>query len=271
MSSSADPAARLGEVEDALRAAGCVFAEEEAALLIEHASGIAELDDWVAQRCQGKPLEHLLGWVDFAGLRVAVGAGVFVPRRRTELLARLAVAAAGILTAPVVVDLCCGSGAVGRVVAEALPGVEVHAADLDPVAVACARRNLGRVHRGDLYDALPEPLRRRIDVLAVNAPYVPTDEIARMPPEARLHEPRTALDGGSDGLDLHRRVAASAPEWLAPGGVLLIETSERQAEATRAACVRAGLAAIVVRDEDVDGTVVRAISDPRWSSGTMTR
>ena len=271
MSSSADAATRLDHLVGVLRTAGCVFAEQEAALLLGEASDDAELDDWVARRVAGEPLEHLLGWADFAGLRVAVDAGVFVPRRRTELLARLAVEAAGSVPGAVVVDLCCGSGAVGRVVSEALNDVEVHAADLDPVAVTCARRNLARVHAGDLYDALPEALRGRIDVLAVNAPYVPTAEIGRMPPEARLHEPRSALDGGPDGLDLHRRVAAAAPTWLAPDGVLLIETSVGQAATTSRECERAGLRAETVRDEDVDGTVVRAISAPRWSSGTMTR
>ena len=263
MSSSADHATRADHVVDALRAAGCVYAEQEAALLLGEASGAAQLDAWVARRCQGEPLEHLLGWADFAGLRVAVDAGVFVPRRRTELLARLAVEAAFALPGAVVVDLCCGSAAVGRVVAEAVAGAEVHAADLDPAAVTCARRNLARVHHGDLFDALPDGLRRRIDVLAVNAPYVPSDEIGRMPPEARLHEPRLALDGGPDGLDLHRRVAAVSPQWLAPGGVLLIETSTGQAAATSRECLRAGLSADVVRDEGVDGTVVRAISAPR--------
>ena len=90
------------------------------------------------------------------------------------------------------------------------------------------------LHLGDLYDALPVALRGRVDVLAANAPYVPTDRIALMPPEARDHEPRLALDGGVDGVDLHRRIAAGAAEWLAPGGVLLIETSPAQAPLTDA-------------------------------------
>ncbi len=271
MSSSADAATRLDNLVGVLRTAGCVFAEQEAALLLGEAGDAAELEAWVARRRKGEPLEHLLGWADFAGIRIAVDVGVFVPRRRTELLARIAVGTAEAIPEAVVVDLCCGSGAVGRVVTEAVADVQVHAADLDPVAVACARRNLARVHAGDLYDALPEELRGRIDVLAVNAPYVPTAEIGRMPPEARLHEPHAALDGGPDGLDLHRRVAAAAPVWLAPGGVLLLETSVGQASATARECERVGLRAEVVRDDDVDGTVVRAISALRWSSGTMTR
>ncbi|MGH3347852.1 MAG: putative protein N(5)-glutamine methyltransferase [Nocardioides sp.] len=257
-----------------LRSAGCVFAEEEAALLTAAATGDA-LTALVSRRVGGEPLEHLLGWASFAGLRVAVTPGVFVPRRRTELLVRLAVEAIvpGSLVvqdgstqpknrglSPVVVDLCCGSGAIGAAVKAACPGVEVYAADVDPVAVACARRNLppDRVFEGDLYDALPVELAGRVDVLAVNAPYVPTDAIATMPPEARDHEPHRALDGGADGVALHRRVAAGADHWLAPGGRLLVETGRDQAELTAAACEAAGLLPEVVGDDDLGATAVVA-------------
>ncbi|MYR62648.1 putative protein N(5)-glutamine methyltransferase, partial [Streptomyces sp. SID625] len=96
--------------------------------------------------------------------------------------------------------------------------VELHAADIDPAAVRCARRNIapagGRVHHGDLYAALPADLRGRVDVLAANVPYVPTGEVPLLPSEARDHEPPAALDGGADGLDVLRRVAAGAPDWL---------------------------------------------------------
>jgi release factor glutamine methyltransferase len=134
----------------------------------------------------------------------------------------------------------------------------VYAAELDPAAVACARLTLppDRVFEGDLYDALPSALRGRIDVLVCNAPYVPTDAIALMPPEARVHEPAAALDGGDDGLDVQARVAAGALAWLSPGGFLLIETSGRQANGTVALMTSAGLAASVAHDADVGGTVV---------------
>ena len=128
---------------------------------------------------------------------------------------------------------------------------------------------MGEVHEGDLYDALPGDLLGRVDVLAVNAPYVPTDEIALMPTDARDHEHRIALDGGADGLALHRRVAAGAAAWLRPGGTLLIETSRPQAEGTSAACAAAGLAAERGRAGDVHP--VRAISAGSGSSGTMAR
>ena len=139
-----------------------------------------------------------------------------------------------------------------------MPGLVLHAVDVDPAAVACARRNLvaGQVHEGDLYAPLPADLHGRVDVVVANAPYVPTDEIALMPPEARDHEPRVALDGGADGLDVQRRVIAAAPRWLAPGGSLLIETSERQAPLTAAAMAAAGLVARVERSEELDATAV---------------
>jgi release factor glutamine methyltransferase len=250
-----------------LRSVGCVFAEEEAAALLAAASGPDTLAAMVARRVAGEPLETVLGWAGFCGLRVAVGPGVFVPRQRTALLVEQAVALLRpVPGTPVLVDLCCGSGAVGLAVAAGVGPVELHAADVDPVAVGCARRNLaavgGRVHQGDLYAALPEGLRGRVDLLAVNAPYVPTAAIASMPPEARDAEPRTALDGGPDGADLQRRVAAGARSWLAPGGVLLLETSAPQAPLTAAAVRTGGLHATVVRDDERDATVVVGTATP---------
>jgi release factor glutamine methyltransferase len=258
-----------------LRAAGCVFAEDEARLLSEavegRADGAAELERLVTRRVAGEPLEQLLGWAEFAGRRVLLEPGVFVPRRRTEALAAEAAWLARAVheqgRTPVVVDLCCGAGAIGAAVADAAGPVELVAADVDPAAVTAARRNLeplgGRVFAGDLFDALPAELRGRVDVLAVNAPYVPTAEIAMMPPEARDHEARVALDGGDDGLDVHRRVAASARSWLAPGGSVLIETSRRQASTTEALLAAGGLSTAIVRDDELDATVVigRLVAD----------
>jgi release factor glutamine methyltransferase len=246
------------EVVARLRAAGCVFAEEEAALLQAAAgpddAGLAVL---LARRVAGEPLEQVLGWAAFAGLRVAVEPGVFVPRRRSELMVREAAALAR--PGDVVVDLCCGSGAVGLAVAAAVGGVELHAADVDPAAVRCARRNLagvGEVHEGDLDAPLPARLRGRVAVLTCNAPYVPSGAVALMPPEARDHEPRAGLDGGADGLDVVRRAAAAAPGWLAPGGALLVETSGEQAPAAAAAFAARGLSPRVAEDDDLGATVV---------------
>jgi len=253
-----DDAGRRTVVER-LRAAGCVFAEDEARLLLASARTPTELDGMVERRVAGLPLEHILGWAEFCGLRIAVDPGVFVPRARTELLVREAAALAG--PGAVVVDLCCGSGAVGAALVATLDRVELYAADIDTAAVRCARRNIaaaGQVFEGDLYEPLPDTVRGRVDVLVVNAPYVPTGAIGTMPPEARLHEARVALDGGADGLDVQRRVAASAPLWLAPGGHLLVETSERQAPHSAEILARQGLIPRVARSDDLDATVVIA-------------
>ncbi|XVS60542.1 putative protein N(5)-glutamine methyltransferase [Actinosynnema sp. CA-299493] len=244
-----------------LRAAGCVFAEDEARLLVAAARGPEELELLTARRVAGLPLEHVVGWAEFCGLRVAVDPGVFVPRRRTEFLVHLAVGVAR--PGSVVVDLCCGSGAVGAAVVDRVAGVELHAVDVDPAAVACARRNVGvgrdgrdRVYAGDLYEPLPVSLVGRVDVLVANAPYVPTEAIGLMPPEAREHEPRVALDGGADGLDVQRRVIADAARWLAPGGRLLVETGARQAAGTVEAFAAGGLRGEVVSDEELSATAV---------------
>ncbi|GAB3164765.1 putative protein N(5)-glutamine methyltransferase [Myceligenerans halotolerans] len=341
-----------------LRAAGCVFSEDEAQLLTEAArtspdagTGAGEttpggradperLERLVAARIGGAPLEQVLGWAELWGRRWAVAPGVFVPRRRSELLvaealshldsppgahptatsaARTGVdtpgpAAVGTATpgaqrlddaeshpdgpAPdsgvghaglVVVDLCCGCGALGGSVALDLIAagfdVELHAADVDPAATTCARRNLtgpavdagtatgadagagigavrgGRltavVHDGDLDAPLPRSLRGRVDVLLCNAPYVPTEAIALMPREARDHEPRLALDGGADGLGVLRRAIEAAPGWLRPGGALLFETGHDQAEAAAGAARRAGLTPRTMSD-DLGATAIVA-------------
>ncbi|MFE6234327.1 methyltransferase [Cellulosimicrobium sp. NPDC057862] len=287
---------RLDDLTARLRAAGCVFAEDEAAHLAERADDDAHLEALVARRVAGEPLEHVLGYVDFHGLRVAVDPGVFVPRQRTMLLVDEAVAlgrrTAGAVAlrddvpddvpddgpddapdeAPdggpegspvVVVDLCCGAGALGLATATDLGGaadVELHACDVDPAAVACAGRNVaavgGTAYEGDLFEPLPVALRGRVDLLLANVPYVPTGEIPLLPREARDHEAHVALDGGGDGLEVLRRVATEAPEWLVPGGHLLTESGERQSAGAVAVLEHAGLVARVVRDEEIGATIV---------------
>lgn len=236
-----------------LRAAGCVYAEEEARLILDEPGEPAPR---VARRIAGEPLEWVLGWAEFADLRIVVRPGVFVPRRRTELLAAEAIAR--LRPTALAVELCCGAAPVAATILEEVPFVEVHAADIDPVAVACARENLpnGNVHEGDLYDALPADLRGRVDLLVANTPYVPTDEVPLMPPEARDHEPRHTLDGGPDGLALLRRISAGARDWLGPGGHVLIEVSEQQLPLAMAAFRADGLVASSASNAELDATVV---------------
>ena len=283
-----DAAVSDASVVARLRAAGCVFAEDEAAVLLATAGSPAELDALVERRAAGEPLEQVVGWAEFAGLRIWVDPGVFVPRRRSEFLVSVAVGLgrsrlSGRSAVPMIVDLCCGTGALGLAAAAGLTGggatgrrrpaseaagtvsdgpgqVELHAADLDPAAVPCARRNVepagGRVYVGDLFAALPDGLRGRVDILICNAPYVPTGDVAFLPAEARDHEPLVALDGGLDGLAVLRRAAAGAPAWLAPGGALLVETSDRQAAEMAGAMTAAGLRPVIHTDEDSGATVV---------------
>ncbi len=252
MTPSADP--ETTALVAALRAAGCVYAEEEAALLLSAAPDPDQRAVLLARRTSGEPLELVLGWADLAGTRVVVAPGVFVPRTRSGLLVRLAVAA--LPPDGVLVDLGCGTGALAAAVLARRPDAQVWAVDVDPDAVTCARRNLpaDRVLEGDLWEPLPGSLRDGVHVVLANAPYVPTGEVALMPPEARDHEHRVALDGGVDGLEVQRRVARGAMAWLAPGGVLVVETSRRQAPATRDLLHRAGLLAGVETDDDLDAT-----------------
>ncbi|MEV4466965.1 putative protein N(5)-glutamine methyltransferase [Micromonospora echinofusca] len=243
-----------------LRAAGCVYAEDEAELLLAAADSAEALADLVERRVAGLPLEHVLGWAEFCGERIAVDPGVFVPRARTALLVDAAVAVTG--PAAAVVDLCCGSGATTVALARRLAPRWLAAADVDPAAVACARRNLAPlavpVFEGDLYDPLPVGWRGRLDLVLANAPYVPTAAVALMPPEARLHEAPVALDGGADGLAVLRRVAEGAARWLAPGGHLVVEAGETQVDALRAALTAVGLHPTVLRDDERDAIAVTA-------------
>jgi release factor glutamine methyltransferase len=252
------------EIVQRLRAAGCVFAEAEAALLVAEAADAADLERMVARRVAGDPLEQIVGWAEFDGLRFVVEPGVFVPRHRTEFL--VGVAAGFGHQDAVILDLCCGVGALGVAVRSRVATddrscrVELHAVDLDAAAVRCARVNVqpGSVYEGDLYEPLPASLQGRVELLLANAPYVPTRDIALLPPEAREHENLVALDGGADGLELHRRVIVGAPAWLAPGGRLLIEVSEAQAEVAASLMSEAGLW-VQTELDDQDGDVTTVI------------
>lgn len=256
---------------DRLRAAGCVFAEEEAAELrrVGRERGLGEmaLATLVRRREVGEPLEHVLGQARFAGHDVCVEPGVFVPRRRSELLVEEAVRRLGPGVredaGPLTVELCCGSGALTRALLARVPGLRAWAGDVDPGAVRCAAATLAGldgvlgVAVSDLDAAVPRSLAGRVDALVAHVPYVPTGALPTLPREARDHEPRRALDGGPDGLDVLRAVAARAPRWLRPGGVLLAELAPSQVAAGETVCRAARLVPAIVRDADRPGDEAR--------------
>jgi release factor glutamine methyltransferase len=229
-------------VASQLRAAGCVWAEDEAAVL-RASFGPEDLQAAVGRRAAGQPLEHVVGWVDFAGVRIGVRPPVFIPRPGVEPLVELAVAALRTRPGAVVVDVACGSGALALAVAAAAPDrTTVIGTDSDHDAVACARDNGLTAHRGHWLDALPQRRLGRVDVAVAHLPYVPTSALSEVPRDYRAAETHVALDGGADGLDPLRQVLSQLSRWLSPRGVLLTVTADRQASGVRAVLATAGRA-----------------------------
>jgi release factor glutamine methyltransferase len=193
----------------------------------------------LARRAAREPLAYVLGWREFYGLDFAVDARVLIPRPETELLVERTVALARRLPAPRIADVGAGSGAIAVTLAVQLPAALIFALDESAGALAVTEANArrhgvaGRVRclRGDLLDLLPEP----VDLITANLPYVTSEEWAGLPPEIREYEPRTALDGGRDGLDLVRRLLATAHPHLKPGGAILLEIGAAQGMAATAA------------------------------------
>lgn len=247
-----------------LRAAGSVFAEDEARALRE-GLGAEGLEQAVRRRVAGEPLEHVVGHADFAGVRVVVRPPVFVPRRRAEALVDVA---ARFLARPdaVVVDLGCGSGAVAAALSHRCPSIRCHATDLDPDAVACARENAAgfgfAVHQGSWLSALPERLRGSVDLVVAHLPYVPTRDLPFVPRDYREAERSLALDGGEDGLDPLRGVLAELPGWLVPGGRLVTHVALVQVSTAGDLVARAGLVASWHGDDE---TPVLVATRPRGS------
>lgn len=209
--------------------AGCIAAREEADELLDAAAGDpGVLDHLVTRRLKGEPIAWLTGAVSFCGVRLSVAPGVYVPRWQTEPLARRAVTLLPL--AGVAVDLCTGAGAVAAVLAAAVPTARVLATELDPNAVRSARSNGVEVFEGWLDDPLPQELQGRVDVLTAVVPYVPTGSLPLLPSDVQTFEPRPALDGGIDGMDLLAEVARRSPSWLSPGGRVLLELGGDQAD-----------------------------------------
>jgi release factor glutamine methyltransferase len=245
-------------IASALAEGGCVAPDEEAEALLHAASeGVGRMDELVARRLGGEPLAWITGSVVFGGVRVHVDPGVFVPRPQTEAMAKRA--ASLLPDAGIAVDLCTGSGAVAAFLGAAHPMASVVAPEIDPLAVACARRNGVDVLVGNLDEPVPPSLRGRVDVLTAVVPYVPTEELPFLPRDVLANEPRAALDGGPRGTTLLVRAAEAAPRWLRSGGSVLLELGGDQADEVAATFERVGLSAIHVhRDGDGQDRAIEA-------------
>jgi len=245
-------------IRQLLGTAGCIAPDEEADELIRAAAGDLDvLGDLVSRRSRGEPIAWLTGAVTFCGVRLSVERGVYVPRPQTEPLARRA----AMLLPPggIAVDLCTGAGAIAAVLAAAVPSARVLATEVDPIAVRCARRNGVEVFEGSLDDPLPSAFEHRVDVLTAVPPYVPTGSLHLLPRDVQTFEPRLALDGGVDGMDLLREVVRRSTAWLRTGGWLLLELGGDQSGPIGRELRTRGFERFeVMLDEDGDPRAVRA-------------
>jgi release factor glutamine methyltransferase len=273
-----------------LRAAGIDDAEQQVRWIVERASGrspseqVGALDDpvterevrfvdqMVARRAEGEPLQYVLGRWGFRTLDLLVDPRVLIPRPETEVVAGLAIDA---LDRPgVVVDLGTGCGAIAlSVAAERWPHVEVWATDASPEALAVARANLAglgrraaavRLVEGDWFAALPPELRGRVDVLVSNPPYVAADE--PLPSEVADWEPGGALVSGPTGLEAIERIMSGAPEWLSADGTLVLEIGETQGDAVVALARAAGFGSVDIRRDLADRDRALVARDPGRAS-----
>lgn len=273
------------EAVDALLAAGILSAEVEARRIVEEASGhegaelhahlddpatvngVAALDRMLARRRAGEPLQYVLGRWGFRALDLMVDRRVLIPRPETEgvvdhVLAEVgrvadeAAAAGATAPPPVVVDLGCGSGAIGLAVAAERRDAVVHAVDVSPDAVEVTRANLAglgvlggtvTVHEGSWFAPLPDDIAGRVTVVVANPPYVAEDD--PLPPEVADWEPTDALIPGPTGLEAVAEIVAGAPAWLAPGGALVLEIGESQGERAAALASDAGFVEVEVRPD----------------------
>ncbi|WP_210650647.1 peptide chain release factor N(5)-glutamine methyltransferase [Nocardioides sp. SYSU D00065] len=255
-----------------LREAGVASPERDADLLLAHVLDVAlgrlplvdelsgdareRYDALLARRAAREPLQHLTGTAAFRHVELAVGPGVFVPRPETELLAGWAIEQALALHAPVVVDLCTGSGAIAKAVADEVPGAQVHAVELDEGALAWAERNLAGtgvdLRDGDLATAFDD-LRGAVDVVVCNPPYIPLEAWESVAAEARDHDPHLALFSGQDGLDAIRVLEQRAAVLLRPGGVVGAEHADVQGESAPAVFAASGRWREVADHRDLAG------------------
>lgn len=243
------------DAERILTAAGVASPRNDAEMIAAHVIGVDRtklplvplvdppvidaIGRLIHQRAKRVPLQHLIGWAAMGQITVDVGPGVFIPRPETELLLEWALNAVAEVPSPVVVDLCTGSGVLALAFANARTDAVVHAVERDTVALAWARRNADnricagdapiRLHAGDVTDALLlSELDGTVDLVLCNPPYVPTG--TPVPPEVAEHDPKHAVFGGEDGLDVIRHVISCAARLLGSGGVVAIEHDDSHGE-----------------------------------------
>ncbi len=235
-----------------LSGAGFVSAQAEARELLASAAGDVErLDSLVGRRLTGEPLAWITGGVRFCGLEILVHAGVYVPRRQSEPLARRA--AERLPRTGTAIDLCTGAGALATTLAAAHPGARVVASDVDECAVACAAANGVEVYLGDLFAPLPPGLEGRVDVVVGVVPYVPTLALPFLQRDTFAFESPLSYDGGSEGTEILSRVLTDSPRFLRRGGALLLELGAEQADALADDLGRLGYVDLdVLVDEDGD-------------------
>lgn len=232
-----------------LAEAGIDAARNDAEMLLSHVTGVPRLSlklrahpndiqyrtfkTLIQRRAAREPLQHLVGTAAFRYVDLDVGPGVFIPRPETELLAGWAIEQAKLLSAPIIVDLCTGSGAIALSIVDEVPGARVYAVELDEVAFGWAHRNLAGtgadLRQGDMARAFTD-LDGTVDIVVSNPPYIPLDAWESVEVEVRDHDPATALWSGDDGLDAMRVLERAGHRLLRAGGVLGAEHADVQGE-----------------------------------------
>jgi release factor glutamine methyltransferase len=281
------PRTLLAAAANRLAAAGVSSPEHDAAELLAHVHGlerkdlfrleevsdplVERFDELIRRRADREPLQHLTGWAYFRHVELEVGPGVFVPRPETELLAGWAIEAAQAVEHTNrtcrVVDLCTGSGAIAKAVADEVPDADVHAVELDEAAHGWAARNLAGtgvdLRHGDMALAFDD-LAGTVDVVVCNPPYIPLEAWESVAPEARDHDPHLALFSGDDGLVAMRVLAERAAVLLRPGGVVGAEHADAQGESAPAVFRATGRWADVADHRDLAGR-------PRFTTARLAR
>jgi release factor glutamine methyltransferase len=241
----------LKKITQLLSDAGFIAAKDEAFELIESANGDAQLlQSLLDRRLTGEPLAWITKSTQFCGYTIQIATGVYIPRHQSEPLARLALARLPMNGAAI--DLCTGSGAIAKTLSLGRPSARVVASEIDGRAVACAVSNGVEVYCGDLFTPIPDSLAQLVDVVVGVVPYVPKAKFPLLPRDTFAFETPLSYDGGADGLDIVRRVIADAPQFLRPGGSLLLELGADQVEVIEDDLKLLGYVGLIILTDEED-------------------